>query len=86
MERRIIKGEEVVSYTRAEFVRAFRPDGKGYIFVDDEQVAAFREVLCDLCNFEIVQPEDDPDRLVVHVLANNAWCEKCFNEWLEGEN
>ena len=81
MERKIMKEEEVVSYTVAEFTMATRPDGKGYIFLDGEKIAEFEEVICDCCNAEIVQPEDDPEKLVVHVIANNAWCDKCLENW-----
>lgn len=85
MIRAKVKGEEVESYTLAEFISATRPDGKGYIFFNEEKIAEFEEVLCDCCNAQIVQPDNEPDKLVVHVLANNAWCTRCFTEWLEAE-
>ena len=85
MEKQTIKGEEVVSYTVEEFIKATRPDGLGHIYVDGIHCGGMREVLCDCCNAEIVQPENEPQRLMVHVLANNAWCGRCFFEWAGGD-
>lgn len=81
MEQTKIKEEEVISYTVAEFIEAYRPDGKGYICLDGKPIAAFEEILCDSCNAEITQPESEPLKPVVHVLANMAWCAECLERW-----
>ena len=77
--------EETVGYTLAEFVKATRPDGKGYIYLDGAKIAEFEEVVCDSCNADIVQPEDQPDKQVVFVYADRAWCEECFEQWVKPE-
>ena len=81
MEQNIINGEEVVGYTVAEFIEATRPDGQGHIYLDDQPIAAFEEVLCDCCNAEIVQPQDEPEALEVFALMDRAWCRECFARW-----
>jgi len=81
MERRAIKGEEVTCYTVNEFIKATRPDGLGHIWFNDELIASFKEVLCDLCNAPLVQPEDRPDELMVFAIPGAAWCRECFEEW-----
>lgn len=81
MEKQTIKGEEVASYTVAEFIKGTRPDGMGHIYFDGEEIAAFDEVICDLCNKDIVQPADKPEELVVHEFAGMAWCGECFERW-----
>jgi len=81
MEKLNIKGEEVSKYTVAEFIRATRPDGKGHIYLDGDEIAEFEEVLCDCCNAEIIQSEDKPDELVVFCLPGVAWCKECFEGW-----
>ncbi len=81
MERIIEKGEEVIMYTVDEFIRATRPDGKGYIYLDGEKIAEFEEVICDCCNADIIQPEDQPDELMVFCIPGMAWCRKCFEDW-----
>ena len=81
MEKTIVKDEEVIKYTVDEFIRATRPDGKGHIYLDGKEIAAFEEVLCDLCNAEIIQPEDNPDEPVVFCLPGVAWCRACFERW-----
>ena len=71
---------KAVGYTVAEFIAAFRPDGMGHIVVEcDGEVTdiAFDEILCDLCNRQISQPEEDPFRRVVFVLDDFALCEQC---------
>jgi uncharacterized protein with PIN domain len=81
MKQTKIKEEEVTSYTVAEFIETTRPDGKGYILLDGEPIAAFEEVICDSCNAEITQPEAEPRKPVVHVMANMAWCAECLARW-----
>ena len=81
MKKLNIKGEEVSKYTVAEFIRATRPDGKGHIYLDGDEIAEFEEVICDCCNAEIIQPEDKPDELVVFCLPGVAWCKECFERW-----
>ncbi|MDD4869556.1 MAG: hypothetical protein PHR77_03260 [Kiritimatiellae bacterium] len=82
MEKAIIKGEEMVKYTAGEFIRATRPDGLGHIYFNDEHIVAFEEVICDCCNKELIQPEDEPDKHVIHVWADRAWCRQCFERWV----
>ena len=72
-----------MKYTLKEFVNRFRPEGKGFIAFNEEIIAEFTEVLCDSCNIEIVQPEDEPDKKVVFMPDEyHAWCEDCFNEFV----
>jgi hypothetical protein len=84
METTMVKGEEAYSYTVEEFIRATRPDGLGHVYVDDIHCGAFREVLCDCCGDEIVQPEDNAQETVVFTIPGFAWCKKCFGWWVEG--
>ena len=81
MERTYEKGEEVNIYTLDEFIKATRPDWFGHIYLDDVAIAAFEDVLCDCCNAEITQPEDEPHKHVVFCLLDRAWCKKCFERW-----
>ena len=37
MKETEVKGEEVVQYSLSEFIKATRPDGKGYICFNGEQ-------------------------------------------------
>ena len=48
-------------------------DGQGKEVFD----ITFEEIVCDICNCEIVQPEDDPLKKVVFVLEGYALCEEC---------
>ena len=82
MEKSIIKGEELVKYTVEEFIRATRPDGLGHIYVDAVDCGGMREVLCDSCNKEVIQPENEPDKPMVYVSADRAWCRECFERWV----
>jgi hypothetical protein len=84
VEQRVLRGEEVTAYTVEEFIRATRPDGLGHIYFNDEHIAAFEEVICDCCNAEIEQPEDNPEALAVFAIPCAAWCKRCFEEWLNG--
>ncbi|MEI6166658.1 MAG: hypothetical protein WCS52_05645 [bacterium] len=84
MERNEEK-EEVVSYTVDEFIKATRPDGFGYMYLNGKEIAAFIEVLCDACNAEITQPKSEPEAKLVHVFANRAWCSDCVDRWLGGD-
>ena len=84
MEKQIIQKEEAYSYTVKEFIRATRPDGFGHIYVDGLDCGGMSEVLCDSCNKEILQPEDEPGKLVVHLWENMAWCQECFERWVVG--
>ena len=73
---------QVMAFTVEEFVRAFRPDGLGHIRIEDGEGGevsdiTFEEIVCDLCNCEVVQPEDDPFKKVVFVLDGYALCEEC---------
>ena len=83
MEQIVIKEVEVVRYTIEEFIRATRADGLGHIYVDGVDCGGMREVLCDCCGEQIVQPEDNPGKLVVFLLLNRAWCRDCFLRWAE---
>jgi hypothetical protein len=69
-------------YTTSEFIKKFRPDGKGHIRITDENGkvffhTAFTEILCDICNDSIEQDKKDADKKVVWVKNNYALCEKC---------
>lgn len=79
--REKVKGEEVAKYTVPEFIAATRPDGFGHIYFNEEEIAAFAEVICDCCNAEIVQPEDSPEELTVFAIPGAAWCRECFERW-----
>ncbi|MFA5858422.1 MAG: hypothetical protein WC955_05095 [Elusimicrobiota bacterium] len=69
-------------YTLKEFITKTRPDGKGYIMLDGELIAEFTEVVCDSCNAEITQPENEPDKKVVFMPDEyHAWCEDCFSKY-----
>ena len=77
------QGEDVTMYTLDEFIRATRPDGLGHIYVDGMDCGGMSEVLCDCCNAEIFQPEDEHQALVVFCIPGAAWCKDCFERWLE---
>lgn len=81
MEQTIENGELVSAYTVQDFVRTTRPDGYGYIYLDDEEIARFEEVLCDNCNAHITQPVDDDQKQVVFCLLDRALCTQCFERW-----
>lgn len=73
---------EVQAYTLEDFIRSFRPDGLGHIIIEDfEGIAsgiAFEEVVCDLCNVEIVQPEEKPFKPVIFLTDGCGLCEDCM--------
>ena len=69
-------------YTLKEFIKLYRPDGKGHIVVEDADIA-FDEVVCDSCNALITQPEDEPDRKVIYVDEGWGVCENCYNKRLK---
>ena len=82
---------QITAFSVEEFIRAFRPDGLGHIRMEDgegEEVfdSTFEEIVCDLCNCEIVQPEDDPLKKVVFVLDGYAICEECRERIREDES
>ena len=75
---------QFAAFTIEEFIRAFRPDGLGHIRMEDGEGkevfnVTFEEIVCDLCNCELVQPEDEPFKKVVFVLDGYALCEDCHN-------
>ena len=78
----MFRDEEVTLYTLEEFIRATRPDGLGHIYVDGMDCGGMSEVLCDCCNAELFQPEDNPEELVVFCIPGAAWCKGCFERWL----
>ena len=73
----------VQALTLEDFIKVYRPDGLGHIVIDDFEGKStdisFSEVVCDICNAEIIQPEDDPYRATVFVLDGYALCEKCMH-------
>ena len=82
---------QFMAFSVEEFIRAFRPDGLGHIRMEDgdgEEVfdITFEEIVCDLCNCEIVQPEDDRLKKVVFVLDGYAVCEECRERIREDES
>jgi hypothetical protein len=75
---------QFAAFTIEEFIRAFRPDGLGHIRMEDGEGkevfdVTFEEIVCDRCNCELVQPEDEPFKKVVFVLDGYALCEDCRN-------
>ena len=82
---------QFMAFSVAEFIGAFRPDGLGHIRMEDEEGEEvfdipFEEVVCDICNCEMVQPEDDPLKKVVFVLDGYALCEECRERIREDES
>jgi len=80
---------EIQGYTVPEFIATFRADGLGHIVVEvgeDVTDISFPEILCDLCNDEITQPEEEPFQKVVFVLDGYALCECCHRRIREEEN
>jgi len=82
---------QIMAFSVEEFIRAFRPDGLGHIRMEDgegDEVfdITFEEIVCDLCNCEMVQPEDDPLKKVVFVLDGYALCEECRERIREDES
>jgi len=73
---------KAAAFTAKEFIRAFRPDGKGHITIEDgagSEVSdvSFDEIVCDLCNAELIQPKDEPNKKIVFVLDGYALCHEC---------
>ena len=82
---------DLTTFTIKEFIRAFRPDGLGHIRMEDgegnEQFdVAFNEIVCDICNCEIIRPEAEPLKKVVFVLDGYALCESCCEQIREDES
>jgi len=73
----------IKSYTVNEFVKEFRPDGKGHIKFEDGTDIAFDEIVCDLCNAELTQPKDKPNEKVVFVLDSYGMCKECADSCKE---
>jgi hypothetical protein len=65
------------AYTVSEFKNHFRKDGVGHIVVGGDKDISFDDVICDICNAEIKQPKDEPDKKVVHIDGSYALCEIC---------
>lgn len=59
---------EFIGYTVSEFMKKFRPDGKGHIshirFDDGGKDITFDEIVCDVCNKEIVQSSDMNEKVI----------------------
>jgi hypothetical protein len=68
--------------TVSEFRKYYRKDknGKGHISFDGANDILFDEIVCDICNAEILQPEGEPDKKVVFVDEKNAYCERCKDD------
>ena len=65
-----------ISYSHKEFMDHFRPSGFGSIKVVNEDPIYFTEILCDLCNKEIIQDPKDPDKKIIFVTGTYAlWCD-----------
>ena len=66
------------SYTLKKFIKEFRSeDGLGHISMSNEKGETewdipFSEVICDICNAEITQPEKEPDKKVVFVVGTDT--------------
>ena len=69
-------------YTLKGFIKEYRPDGKGHIVVGDDDIS-FDEVVCDICNDLITQPEEEPDKNVIYVDEGWGVCENCYNKRLK---
>lgn len=66
-------------YTLKGFTKEFRPDGRGHIIIEGDDIS-FDEVVCDLCNDLIAQPEEEPDKLVIYVDTGWGICSKCHDK------
>ena len=66
-------------YTLKDFIRDFRPDGKGHIVVGDSDID-FDEVVCDICNDLIAQPESDSEKKVIYVDEGWGICSDCYDK------
>lgn len=71
------------SYTLKEFIKEIRGDKPGYIKVFDNDPIYFNEVICDICNVEITQDENDLNKKVVFVLDTYALCQDCIKETIK---
>lgn len=74
---------QIKEYTLKEFIKAFREDGYGHIVIDNKEDIKFKEVICDICNHEILEDEENNLKKVVFVLDSYALCEKCKNNCVE---
>jgi uncharacterized protein with PIN domain len=78
--RRVVRG-----YTVEEFIQTFRNiDGKGHIrIVAGNQIddIPFSEILCDLCNVEIIPDPRESTKKVVFVRDSWAYCEDCAKKY-----
>jgi hypothetical protein len=82
---------QFMAFSVEEFIHAFRPDGLGHIRMEDDEGEEvfdipFEEIVCDICNCEMVQPEGDPLKKVVFVLDGYALCEECRERIREDES
>ena len=61
--------------TIPQFMREFRPDGKGRMLLDNEVISEFTEIVCDLCNAEI----NDEEGKETHIYISRGYgiCEDC---------
>ena len=76
---------EIEKLAFSEFVKRFRPDGKGHIYVGlpgDYADIEFNEVVCDFCNAEIppkIEKEDGiNEESTVYMDGDYALCRNCF--------
>ena len=69
--------KNIISYTMKEFLNIYRRDGYGYIKVADYEPIKFKEVICDICNYEILEDNNNKNKKVVFILDDYALCEKC---------
>lgn len=78
---------QIERLTFSEFMKRFRPDGKGHIYIHcpgDYADISFDEVVCDLCNAEIppmIEKEDGTsEESAVYMDGDYALCKRCFEE------
>ena len=74
---------KIEEYTLKEFIKKFRPKGLGVIKVGAEDPIYFKEVICDICNKEVLQPNKKPNQKVIFVIYNYALCSECIKETIK---
>lgn len=68
-------------YSRAEWMRTFRPDGLGHIVIDDgenpPEDIAFNEIVCDGCNGDAGDDHADGSPGRIFYDGSDSLCEAC---------
>ena len=84
---------KAIAYRFRDWMRKYRPDGKGRIVVggysvgqcgelvpEDTKEITFTEVVCDFCNAEIPPTDGEGRESTVYVSDNNALCAQCASQ------